>query len=346
MQGFGKLAGEYASMGLVEKPKPEPAPDEALVEVSHAGLCGSDLGIYEFEDAFEFMEFPRIVGHEYSGTVIETGETVSNFEAGDRIVEQIIRHCGECAHCLRGEGQLCFDAQITGIHHDGAYAPYITVPEKDLHHVHDDVALRAAAITEPTSVATRAVRHNSRVSPGDQVLVEGPGPIGLLVAQIARAQGGTVLVSGVGSDRSHRLPMAETLGFETINVAEHSLEAQIDGRTDGLGFDVVFDATGHPSGVETAAEAVRKGGQIVILGLTDHVELSLTPLVRGEVDLQCSYTSDWEDFEVALKLIQNGTVETDPFIDDQFTLENGARAYEAAIAGETVKPVFDLDDLR
>lgn len=345
MQGVAKLAGEHGSIGLIETDRPEPAPDEALIEVSHSGLCGSDLGIYEFEDAFEFMEFPRIMGHEYAGTVVEVGEDVDRFAPGDRVVERIIRHCGECYQCLSGETHICDAARITGIHHDGAWAPYLTVPERHLQALNTDLSLEEGAIVEPTAVAARAVGTNSRIGPGDDVLVQGPGPIGTLAAQAGDAAGADVVVSGVASDAAHRLPLAADLGFRTVNVEAESIEDVAEEHT-AVGFDVVIDATGHESGLQAGAEVVRKGGQIVLVGLLDNAELSYTPLVRGEVDLQCSYTYRWEDFETAMDLIAAGDIDTDRFIDRRFSLLDGEAAFEAAMAGETVKPVFDLDDLR
>lgn len=346
MQGLAKVAGEHGAIELIETERPEPQADEVLVEVGFAGLCGSDLGVYKFKDAFDFMTFPRIMGHEYAGTVAAVGDEVERYAPGDRVVEEIIRGCGACYHCESGMPNLCVDARITGIHHDGAFAPYLVVPETNLHAIPDDLPLREAAIVEPTAVAARAVTQNSRVQAGASVLVEGPGPIGLLIAQIARSQGGDVLVSGVGRDEAYRLPLAAELGFETVNATEADLEAITEDRTEGIGFDVVFDATGHESGLQTAARTVRKGGQIVPVGLTDEVTMAFTPLVRGEVDIQCSYTYTWDDFETAIDLIRTGDIETDQFIDDRYSLHNGAGIFEAVLAGETVKPVFDLTELR
>ena len=345
MKAFAKLRPEAGAMGLIERPEPTPESDEALVEVSHAALCGSDLGIFEFEDAFSFMEFPRIVGHEYAGTVLEVGEDVSRFAPGDRVAEEVIRGCGDCRSCATGNGQLCDDARVTGVHHDGAFAPYITVPERDLHRLPDDFDLRTGSLVEPTGVAARAVKRNARLTVGDTVFVEGPGPIGVLVALFARAQGARVVVSGLDSDAAFRLPLLEDLGFETVNVGNESVESVRAEHADG-GFDVVFDATGHESGLRTAVEAVRKRGQIVVLGLTDRAELSFTSLVRGEVSVQCSYTYDYEDFESAIAFLRNDGVPVDRIVDDRFSLRHGTAAYEAALEKRTLKPVFDLDQLR
>jgi len=345
MRGLAKTQRTEGAMELVERDRPEVQTDEALVEVDYAGLCGSDAGIYEFESAFERMSLPTVIGHEYTGRVVEVGDDVSNFAVGDRVVERPIRGCGECYQCQIGEGNVCQDAVITGVDHDGAYERFVAVPERALHPVPDDVEPQHAATVEPTSIGARAVIRNSRVGAGDRVLVEGPGPIGLLTAQVAAAQGGEVVVSGVGSDASYRLPLATELGFETVNVADEDLDARRDALTDGVGFDVVFDTTGHPSGLPTAVEQVRKGGQIVLVGQTGETTMEYSPLVRAEIDLQCSYASTYEDFERSLRLIASGDVDSATFVDDRFSLLDADAAFEAFLAGETAKPVFDVSEL-
>lgn len=346
MHGLAKVTPDTMSVELVERTRPTPTPNEALVEVDFAGLCGSDAGIYAFESAYDWMPLPRVIGHEYAGHVIEVGEAVSKFTVGDRVVERPIRDCGECYLCEIGASNVCQDAAITGVHHDGAYAPYVSVPEDALHPVPSDIPQRHAAVVEPTSVAVRAVVQNSRVAPGDRVLVEGPGPIGLLTAQVAAARGGEVLVSGVGQDVAHRLPLASDLGLETIDVSSADLASRRDAITDGVGFDVVFDTTGHPSGLTTAAESVRNGGQVVLIGQTGETTMEYSPLVRSEVDVQCSYASQYEDFERALRLMSSGAVDCETFVDGEFSLTSAADAFEAFLAGETCKPVFDVSELR
>lgn len=346
MRGLAKVSRSHGAMELIDRSRPEIAADECLVEVDYAGMCGSDAGIYEFESAFERMNLPTIIGHEYSGRVVEIGDSVTKFDVGDRVVERPIRGCGECYQCSIGESNVCQSAVITGVDHDGAYEPYLAVPETALHPVPDGVEQQHALIVEPTSVATRAVIQNSRVRAGTRVLVEGPGPIGLLTAQVARAQGGEVVVSGVGQDATYRLPLAEELGFETINIAEDDLEVRREEVTNGVGYDVVFDTTGHPSGLTVAVDEVRKGGQIVLIGQTGETTMPYSPLVRAEIDLQCSYASMYEDFENALRLIDSGDVDAETFVDDRFSLLNAEEAFETFVAGGTCKPVFDVSELR
>ncbi|OVE83104.1 zinc-dependent alcohol dehydrogenase [Natronolimnobius baerhuensis] len=345
MRGLAKTERTNGAMELLDVDKPEPGADEALVEVSHAGLCGSDAGIYKFKSAFERMDLPTIIGHEYAGTIVETGDNVSEYAVGDRIVERPIRGCGECYQCKIGEENVCQNAVITGVDHHGAYTQYVTVPERALHPVPDDVSLRNAAVVEPTSIAARAVIENSRVGAGDRVLVAGPGPIGQLTAQIARDQGGEVVVAGVGQDTNYRLPLAEEFGFDTINVETDDLEEIRDERTDGIGYDVVFDTTGHPSGLTMAVDEVRKGGQIVLVGQTGETTMAYSPLVRAEIDLQCSYASMYEDFERSLRLIASGAVDCETFIDERYSLESADDAFTAFLGGDTCKPVFDVSEL-
>lgn len=346
MRGLAKTRRDHGAMELVDTVKPNPEPDEVLIEVEYAGLCGSDAGIYEFESAFERMDLPTVIGHEYTGRVVETGDGITDFEIGDRVVERPIRGCGSCYQCRTGEENVCQDAVITGVDHDGAYAEYIAVPEDALHPIPEDMEPKHAAMVEPTSIGARAVIQNSRVRPGDTVLIAGPGPIGLLTAQVADAQGGNVLVAGVGEDTDYRLPLAEELGFETVTIESDDVPDQHAAYTDCVGYDVVFDTTGHPSGLPMAVDEVRKGGQIVLIGQTGETTMPYSPLVRAEIDLQCSYASTWADFERSVELMQAGDVDCETFLDDRFSLLEADRAFETFLDGGTCKPIFDVSVLR
>jgi len=324
-----------------DRDRPEIAPEEVLLRVHAAGLCGSDAHAYEYDGGYEWIPIPRIVGHEYAAEVIEVGDDVTAFAPGDPVVEEPIHACGECFQCRNGQPNVCQDFSITGMHRDGAYAEYVAVAPEHLHAVPETVPLDRAAITEPTSVATRAVLDRSQVTPGDQVLVEGPGPIGVLVAAIADSLGANVLVSGLGRDAAYRLPLVRDLGIDAIDAEAEDLDARADARTDGRGFDVVFDATGHHAGVGTAVEHVRKGGQIVVVGIPNQPsEVGFTSVVRGEVDVTASYGSLWRNFEQALRLMERGAIDVDSIVDRSFSVDDPAAAFEAFLASETCKPVF------
>lgn len=333
------------SVEMQERNAPSPDAGEVLVQVHTAGLCGSDAHAYKYEGGYEWIPIPRIMGHEYSGEVVDVGSDVTNFEVGDKVIEEPIHDCGHCFQCKNGQPNVCQNFSITGMHRDGAYAEFVTVEARHLHPVPDDVPLRHAAITEPTSIATRAVFDQSETTPGDTVLVEGPGPIGVLTAAVADSLGANVLVSGLTQDTKFRLPLLEDIGIQTINVQEDDIEERTEAFTDGLGFDVVFDTTGHKSGVEMAADRVRKGGQIVVVGLPgEDSELFMTPLVRGEIDLNTSYGSTWTNFEQALRLMEHGEIAVDEILDDSHGISDPEAAFEAFLSSETCKPVFSFGE--
>ncbi|MEY7851907.1 zinc-binding dehydrogenase [Natrarchaeobius sp. A-rgal3] len=333
------------SVELQEREKPTPTANEVLISVHTAGLCGSDAHAYKYEDGYEWIPIPRVMGHEYSGEVAAVGEDVSEFEPGDRVVEEPIHDCGTCFQCKNGQSNVCQNFSITGMHTDGAYTEYTTVESHHLHALPDSMPLEYASITEPTSIATRAVFDQSTTVPGDTVLVEGPGPIGVLVAAVADSMGANVLVSGLGKDAEYRLPLVRELGIDTVDVAEDDLESVTEEFTDGIGFDVVFDTTGHESGVEMAIDRVRKGGQVVVVGLPGAPsEVFMTPVVRGEIDLNTSYGSTWRNFEQAIRLIDSGAIDTNSIIDTSYTVDDPTAAFEAFLESETCKPVFSFHD--
>lgn len=346
MKAIVQTAPEYGAVELQKRERPTPDADEALVRVHSAGLCGSDAHAYKFVSGYEWVPTPRVMGHEYAGEVVEVGDSVSSIEPGTNVVERPIHECGHCFQCTNGQSNVCRNFEITGFHHDGAYTQYVTVKEQYLLPIPDSVPLEHAAITEPTSIAARAVLDQSVVQPGDRVLVEGPGPIGMLTATIAHSLGTNVVVSGLDRDAKHRLPLGEELGLTTINSQSEDLNTITEDFTDGIGFDVIFDTTGHHSGIEMAAEQVRRGGQIVVVGLPSvDSEIFMTPLVRGEVDINTSYGSAHRNFRQALRLMDNGTIDPAKLIDTSFSVDDPTAAFEAFLAGETLKPVFGLWDL-
>jgi L-iditol 2-dehydrogenase len=328
-----------------QREQPKPGPGEVLVEVHSAGLCGSDAGAFDYEGGYEWIPVPRIMGHEYSGRVAEVGDDVQHFEVGQKVVEEPIHDCGHCFQCKNGQENVCQNFSITGMHRDGAYADYTVVEERHLHAVPDEVPLHEAAITEPTSIATRAVLDQSRLTPGDDVLVEGPGPIGVLTAIVADSVGANVVVSGLGKDADYRLPLLDQQGIDTVDVQAEDLETVTAERTDDLGFDLVFDTTGHHSGVEQAVDHVRKGGQIVVVGIPgEDSELFMPPVVRGEIDINTSYGSKWKNFEQALRLMEGGEIDVGAIQDTSYGIDEAGAAFEAFLDSETCKPVFTFAD--
>lgn len=327
-----------------ERAVPTPESDEVLVKVHTAGLCGSDVHAYKYDGGYEWIPIPRVMGHEYSGEIVAVGNDVDEFVEGEKVVEEPIHNCEYCFQCKNGQPNVCQNFSITGMHRDGAYTEYVTVAPKHLHAIPESVSLRHAAITEPTSIATRAVLDQSDAMPGDKVLVEGPGPIGVLTAAVADSLGANVVVSGLDRDAAYRLPLVNDLGINTINV-DNAFDERIESFNDGIGFDVVIDATGHHSGVGTALESVRKGGQVVVVGIpNDPSDVQFTNVVRGEVTVNTSYGSTWTNFEQALRLMERGDIAVDRILDTSYRVSDPSPAFEAFLRSETCKPVFQFTD--
>lgn len=245
--------------------------------------------------------------------------------------------------CKNGESNVCQNFSITGMHRDGAYTNYVTIAPRHLHAVPDDVPLHHAAITEPTSIAARAVLTQSMAEPGHNILVEGPGPIGVLTACIADSMGANVTVSGLNKDATYRLPLLDDLGIATVNLGETDLDDYSQTATDGIGFDIVFDTTGHKTGVEMAVKHTRKGGQIVVVGLPgEPSELFMTPAVRGELDITTSYGSTWKNFEQTLRLMDNNAIDPAAIIDTSYSIDDPDKAFKAFLNSKTCKPVFSF----
>lgn len=332
-----------AAIEVQDLPEPEPSADEVLVRVRAAGLCGSDVHAYDLAEGFEWIEIPRVMGHEYTGEVVAAGESVDAVAVGDTVVEEPIHPCGSCFQCKNGERNVCQDTTLTGMGTDGAFREYTTVPAEFVHRVPGSVPPELLAVTEPLSIATRAIYERSAVTPGDAVLVEGPGPIGALIAVVGHAMGADVVVSGVEKDSTHRLPLLSEMGIETVDISAESLADTAEDATGGIGFDTVFDATGHRSGIPTGVDVVRKGGELVVVGLPDGAsEISFTPVVRGEIDVRTSYGALWSDYERSVRLLEDRRLDLDPVVDTGYGVANPGRAIEDFKAGLTIKPVFEF----
>lgn len=316
---------------------------EVLVQVNHAGVCGSDVHAYLQMDGFEWIKIPRVMGHEYAGHVVETGPEVSRFVEGDTVVEAPIHPCGECYQCEIGEENVCQHTTITGMHTDGAYAEYTSVHEDHLIHIPDGMSTHHAALTEPLSIAARSVYDRSTVTPGDPVVVQGPGPIGVLTAALLDSMGAQVVLSGIEKDTEYRLPLGDELGIDTVNSQSDSLSDHIFDMTNGVGVDAVFDTTGHKTGVEDAVDLVRKGGELIVVGLPgEPSELFFSPIVRSELDIRAAYGATRENFKQAIRALDSTNIDAETIIDTRYRVDDPGAAFEDFLAGKTCKPMFSF----
>jgi L-iditol 2-dehydrogenase len=310
---------------LVERPDPEPGPGELLIAHEAVGICGTDVEIYEGGMAY-FREglavYPVVPGHEWSGTVVAAGSGAAGFAPGDRVVGEVAIGCGRCVRCRAGRPHVCATRTETGIaRRDGAMATRLVFPAAHAHRV--DLPARAAALVEPASVALNAARRGDVA--GRTVAVVGAGPIGLLVAQCARAEGaGTVLV---GDTRSDRVSLAAELGFAPLPA---------DVGPDDV--DVAILCAGGPAALAAALDIVRPGGVLVAVGLCGHptIPFDFDRVVLRDLSVRgvLGSVGMWPD---AIALIAAGRVRAEPLVTAEFPLDRVPDALASLTAAGSMK---------
>jgi len=323
---------------IKETPSPRPRAGEVLVRVKRASLCGSDIGLYDFSPAYAgFADIPIIPGHEFAGEVAELGEGTMKFKVGERVVAESILPCGNCPLCRNDQPNLCINFKIFGVHINGGFSEYVSVPEKLLHPLRSELTFEQAAVIEPLSVCCHAVRDVAKIRPTEAVAVVGPGPIGLLAAQVARASGcDYVIVSGIDVDEA-RLRIASGLGFKAVNNSKEDLK-KIVFSTHKVGIDVVIVAAGSGAALTQACDLVRKGGRILNIAICPNpVELTVTRLVRGEIALLGTFASTWNNYENAMELAVTRKVSIEPLVTHRYPIGDARAAFEKAKAKEGCK---------
>lgn len=327
MLGVAKLAGGRGHVGLADRPEPEVAPGHVVLDVVAAGICGTDLHI---EDGEYAARPPVTMGHEVSGVVAGVGEGVDHTWVGARVVtETYFSTCGTCEWCLDGRRNLCPERRSIGSFVDGGFAPRVHVPVANLHRIPDWLDGRAAALAEPLACCCQSLPPGT-VRAAERVLVVGPGPIGLLAAQVARAQGGSVHVRGTPRDAA-RLALARELGLGT-STTEDEPPADVD---------VVVECSGYPAGMAAAFDAVRRGGRYVQIGLAGKpVEVPFDLVCFKELTVTSGNASTPASWQRALELVWSRAIVLEPLVTEAVPLAEWERAFAATRRGDGVKYVL------
>ena len=318
------------------------ADDEVLLATRAVGICGSEVHQYHNTHSWP-VRVPVILGHEFAGVVSRVGAQVRGFSEGERVVsETAARICGRCAYCRVGEYNLCPERRGFGYNLDGGMAEFVAVPARCLHHLPDSISFEKAALIEPCSVAYNATCVKTRIRAGDSVLVLGPGPIGLLCLALARLSGAGWL-GALGIERDEpRLAIARNLGADrAINAGRENALEFLRSVGDGLGVDVVVDATGVSAALQTALDAVRPNGQITKVGWgAAPLNFSLDPLVRKAVRLQGSFSHNYAIWEKVIALLASGRLDPTPLIGRVEELSNWQVCFDEMASGKIVKGVL------
>ena len=322
---------------LREVPLPTIGDEDVLLEVHAVGVCGSDLHQWAAQHSWA-VNYPVILGHEFSGTISECGSRVDKWAVGDRVVSETAAVIdNDSPMTRRGLYNLDPNRQGFGYGVNGAMTKFVRVPARLLHRVPDNLSMQHAALTEPCSVAFNAVVENSRIKPGDRVVVLGPGTIGVLCAAVARLCGAEVAIVGLESDK-HRFQVAKKYGCETIVGSADDWARQ----RDGLGADGVIDTAGVSITMKTALDLVRPAGLITKVGWGKQpLGFSLDPLVAKNVTLQGSFSHNWPVWERVIALLASGQLDIEPIVGGIWSLQEWNEAFETMHSGRIVKAVLD-----
>ncbi len=325
LTGPGRL--EY-----VDVPEPACGDEDVLIEVRCVGICGTDVEMYHGTMAYFKMgwtRYPITLGHEWSGVVVDRGQSVTELSIGDRVTGDVTIGCHRCDNCKRGFYNLCFSKAEVGLCRgkDGAFAEYLTMPALHAYRVPDALSFEEAAFVEPAATVVKAIRK-AQFEPGAICVILGDGPIGLLALQAADACGaGKVILTGTLDEK---LELGRRVGADlTINVRKQDLKAMIDEATDGVGADFVMEASGSVEAVQQAVEITRMGGTISIVGLheTPVPQLDMGNIVVRDLNLITSVASP-NAFKQTIRLMEKRKIDARPLISHRFGLSEAARALE------------------
>jgi alcohol dehydrogenase/L-iditol 2-dehydrogenase len=320
---------------------PEIGDDEVLLRVGAVSVCGSEIHQIHCTHTWP-VNVPVVLGHEFGGTIARAGRAVRGFKEGDRVVSETAAViCGACELCRSGRYNLCPQRKGFGYGVDGAMAEYVKVPARCLHHIPDRLPFELACLTEPHAVAYNAICVNSRVRPGDLVVVFEPGPIGLLCARMAALSGANpLIVAGLGSD-AMRLDAARALGAtRTVNVEEDDLEGIVRGYR-SLGADLVCDASGAARPLEAALKIVRPDGQVTKVGWSPPgVPIDTNPIVQKNARLQGSFSHTYVMWERVIHLLAEGLTHPEVIIGMRTNLDGWRDAFGAMHEGRVIKSVL------
>jgi L-iditol 2-dehydrogenase len=339
VRALRKLAADDEHLELVEVAEPKPEPGWVVLDVTYAGICGTDLHIAHNS----FPSWPPVtLGHEFCGRVAGVGAEVEGWSAGDRVVcEPHSLACGRCHLCRRGHAELCARKRSPGWGIDGGMAARVAVPAHLLHRVPDTVSDLAAALCEPTAIAVTAVERMP-VEPGSTVAVLGPGAVGLLAAMVARACGaGRTVVVGRASSRS-RLELTRRLGFDTWDASRVDPATEALALTGGRGIDLVLECAGSADAVAAGIAALRRRGRLCVLGMSGQptLEVPWDLAMQRALDVSFSLSSSWSSWDGALALLARGAVDPTP-LATVFPLSGWRAAFEAISARTAVKALLD-----
>ncbi|MCD5987987.1 MULTISPECIES: zinc-binding alcohol dehydrogenase family protein [Pseudomonas] len=315
------ICNEPGSLTAIERDKPLRQTGEVLIRVKRVGVCGTDLHIFTGNQPY--LDYPRVMGHEFSG-VVEDADSDSKLAVGDVVYVMPYLSCGTCIACRQGKTNCCTRIQVLGVHCDGAFTEYLSIPQAFVHKA-EGVSLDQAAMIEFLSIGAHAVRR-SNVQADKQVLVVGTGPIGMAAAIFASLRGAKVTVLDTREDRLAFC--SQHLNIQAaVQIGEGDKQALADLTGDDF-FDVVFDATGNARAMERGFEFIAHGGTYVMISVVrDSITFSDPEFHKREATLMGSRNATKEDFHYVEECLRNGLIPDAALNTHRLTLKDVAESF-------------------
>ncbi|MBL7517351.1 zinc-binding dehydrogenase [Frankia sp. CNm7] len=350
------VLGEPGQIRVRELPVPEPGPEDVLVQVCRASLCGTDLKIRSRK--FFKNDGPRadtfVPGHEYAGVVVAVGSTVDEFGIGDRVVTEAHRGCMRCANCLHGKYTDCLNYGIRAKGHrtqgmtvNGGFAEYALNHVSTLYRLPENVSFDAGVVLTTVGTVMHAFDVLADLVVGARVAVLGPGPIGLLAVQVAK-QLGAEFVTLTGT-RESRLALGESFGADlALNVRDGDAVSRIRAATGGHGMDVVLECSGAPSAVDDALAMAKRGGRVVLVGFFDEpVTSDLNRAVMNGITIHTVRGEGTGSLARAVSLASQGRIDTKSLVTHHFSLDAVSEAFDtyAERRGDALKVMLDVSPI-
>lgn len=342
MKAVMKTAAGYDNMELTNISEPEVQHDQVKIKVAYTGICGTD--IHTFTGEYRNSKTPVVLGHEFSGVVVEVGEAVKKVKVGDRVTsETTFTTCGECEYCLEKDYNLCPNRKGIGTQVNGSFAEYVISREESVHVLSDEISLKAAALTEPLACCVHAALEKTTVQKGDKVLIFGPGPIGLLQCQVVKAQGAFVILAGITKDKN-RLELAKSLGVDVIvDVQQENLEEVVFKHTNGYGVDKAFECSGAVPALNQGLPLVKKKGTFVQVGIFANKmnPLDQESIIQREINYVGTRSQKPSSWHTALQLLKEHKIDVDKMVTKVLPLHEWREGFEAVRAGDQIKVLIE-----
>ena len=321
MQAVQVNKGYDMVISEVEMPKIEQQ-NEVLVKTKRVGICGSDMHIYHGTNPL--ATYPRVIGHEVAGEVVEVGEDVKGLKKGDHVVVEPISYCGTCYACRKGRPNVCEDLSVFGVHEDGGMREFFVLPEHQLHVVDPSLEWDEIVLAEPYTIGAQAIWRGG-VEKGDTVLIQGCGPIGICALKMAKLQGAYVIMTDLSEER---LEFARENGADrVIHASDESVEEKTMDYTNGLGINVVIDAVCLPSTFELGPKVASPAGTIVCLGFDEKPsQIPQLPITKKELTIVGSRLQT-NQFKNVVELLNNKQLQSNGLITQTFPLKDIEKAF-------------------